>query len=111
MRDRRSGRWRIQVLLAIAALGCCARIAAAQVVEVGAGLSRGCTGDSTGFCSDDTGQMMSLYGGLACHRLQISGGVRLHNFSGENLSSSELYMQAGILFSAARSRSTPARTN
>ena len=38
--------------------------AAAQGFEAGAGIGRGCTGDSSGFCSDETGPMWSLHAGL-----------------------------------------------
>lgn len=51
------------VWIALVLCGIC-RTAAAQEFEVGAGLSRGCTGDSSGFCSDQTGLMWSVHGGV-----------------------------------------------
>ena len=48
----------------VVALGSLARPAAAQVFELGGGLSRGCIGDSSGFCGDDTGAMWALHGGV-----------------------------------------------
>ena len=38
--------------------------AAAQGFELGGSISHGCTGDSSGFCGDDTGVMPAIYGGL-----------------------------------------------
>jgi len=35
--------------------------AAAQVVEIGAGIGRGCIGDSSGFCGDETGPMWAIH--------------------------------------------------
>ena len=37
---------------------------AAQGVELGGSISHGCTGDSSGFCSSDTGVMPAVYGAL-----------------------------------------------
>ena len=42
----------------------CHSEAAAQGFEAGAGIGRGCTGDSSGFCSDETGPMWSLHAGF-----------------------------------------------
>ena len=53
---------RKHVWIAIALCGIC-RTAAAQGFEVGAGIGRGCTGDSSGFCSGQTGPMWALHGG------------------------------------------------
>ena len=53
---------RRHVWIALALCGIC-RIAAAQGFEVGAGISRGCTGDSSGFCSNETGPMWAVRGG------------------------------------------------
>jgi hypothetical protein len=38
--------------------------AAAQGFEAGGGIGRGCTGDSSGFCSDETGRMWSVHAGF-----------------------------------------------
>ena len=38
--------------------------AAGQALEVGGGIARGCTGDSSGFCSDETGPMWSVHAGF-----------------------------------------------
>jgi hypothetical protein len=52
--------------------------AAAQAVELGGGVSHGCTGDSSGFCGSDTGPMPAVHGGLwVSPRVQIV--VRLAN--------------------------------
>jgi hypothetical protein len=48
--------------IALVLWGIC-RTAAAQGFEVGAGISRGCTGDSSGFCSGQTGPMWAVHGG------------------------------------------------
>ena len=48
--------------IALALCGIC-RTAAAQGFEVGGGIGRGCTGDSSGFCSGQTGPMWALHGG------------------------------------------------
>ena len=53
---------RNHVWMALALCGIC-RTAAAQGFEVGAGIGRGCTGDSSGFCSDQTGPMWAVHGG------------------------------------------------
>jgi hypothetical protein len=37
---------------------------AAQGFELGGSISHGCTGDSSGFCGDDTGVMPAIYGAL-----------------------------------------------
>jgi hypothetical protein len=42
--------------------------------------------------------LMAGLSGRAARRLQVSGGVRLHNFAGESLSTSELFLAAGVLF-------------
>jgi hypothetical protein len=42
----------------------CQSEAAAQGFEAGAGIGRGCTGDSSGFCSDETGPMWSVHAGF-----------------------------------------------
>jgi hypothetical protein len=42
----------------------CHSEAVAQGFEAGAGIGRGCTGDSSGFCSDETGPMWSLHAGV-----------------------------------------------
>jgi hypothetical protein len=42
----------------------CHSEAAAQGFEAGAGIGRGCTGDSSGFCGDQTGPMWSLHAGF-----------------------------------------------
>jgi hypothetical protein len=50
--------------------------AAAQVVEVGAGIGRGCTGDSSGFCGDHTSAMWAVHGSIwLTERLEL--GARL----------------------------------
>jgi len=64
MSDSSSLARRLPILLTLVALGALARPAAAQVFEIGAGVSRACTGDSSGFCSDETGAMWALHGGL-----------------------------------------------
>jgi hypothetical protein len=64
MRDARFWGGGIRMLLAVVTIASLARPAAAQVVELGGGVSRGCTGDSSGFCSDETGPMWSMHGGL-----------------------------------------------
>jgi hypothetical protein len=38
--------------------------AAGQGFEAGGGIARGCTGDSSGFCSDETGPMWSVHAGF-----------------------------------------------
>jgi hypothetical protein len=53
--------WSIRVLLILVAFPVGA---AAQVVEVGGGVSRGCTGDSSGFCGDDSGAMWAVHGSV-----------------------------------------------
>ena len=50
------------VWIALVLWGIC-RTGAAQGFEVGAGISRGCTGDSSGFCSSQTGPMWAVHGG------------------------------------------------
>ena len=50
------------VWIALVLWGIC-RTGAAQGFEVGAGISRGCTGDSSGFCSSQTGPMWAMHGG------------------------------------------------
>jgi hypothetical protein len=63
----------LSALLALVMLGSVARPGAAQGFEVGAGLSRGCVGDSSGFCGDDMGALWALGGGLwATSRWQIN---------------------------------------
>ena len=42
--------------------------------------------------------MIAGLSGRAGHRLQMTGGVRLHNFAGESLSTSEVFLAAGVLF-------------
>ena len=42
--------------------------------------------------------MVAGLSGRAGHRVQMTGGVRLHNFAGENLSTSEVFLAAGVLF-------------
>ena len=64
MRDARFLTGGLRMLLAVGMLGSLARPAAAQVFELGGGVSRGCTGDSSGFCSDQTGPMWALHGGI-----------------------------------------------
>ena len=54
---------RKHVWIALVLCGIC-RTAAAQEFEVGAGIGRGCTGDSSGFCSDETGPMWAVHGGF-----------------------------------------------
>ena len=48
--------------IALVLWGIC-RTGAAQGFEVGAGIARGCTGDSSGFCSGQTGPMWAVHGG------------------------------------------------
>jgi hypothetical protein len=50
------------VWIALALSGIC-RTAAAQGFELGLGVGRGCTGDSSGFCSGQTGTMWAVHGG------------------------------------------------
>ena len=49
-----------QVLLAVTVL-IGSTPAAAQVFEVGAGIGRGCIGDSSGFCGNETGPMLATH--------------------------------------------------
>ena len=42
--------------------------------------------------------MIAGLSGRVGHRLQMTGGVRLHNFAGESLSTSEVFLAAGVLF-------------
>ena len=63
----------LKKLLTVAILVCLSRSASAQVFELGAGLSRGCIGDSSGFCGDEAGAMWALHGSLwVSPRWQIS---------------------------------------
>lgn len=64
MRQRYSVASRFGILLAAAIVGSCPRLVAAQIFELGGGVGRGCTGDSSGFCSNEHGAMGALYGGL-----------------------------------------------
>lgn len=48
--------------IALVLWGIC-RTGSAQGLEVGAGIGRGCTGDSSGFCSGQTGPMWAVHGG------------------------------------------------
>jgi hypothetical protein len=49
------------MLFFVTALGLICSNASAQVVELGGGLSRGCPGDSSGFCGDDRGAMWAVH--------------------------------------------------
>jgi hypothetical protein len=63
----------LKPLLTVAILVCLSRAATAQVFELGAGLSRGCIGDSSGFCGDEAGAMWAVHGSLwVSARWQIS---------------------------------------
>ena len=42
--------------------------------------------------------MVAGLSGRIGHRVRMTGGVRLHNFAGENLSTSELFLGAGVFF-------------
>ena len=42
--------------------------------------------------------MIAGLSGRVGHRLQMTGGVRLHNFAGESLSTSEVFLAAGVMF-------------
>ena len=42
--------------------------------------------------------MIAGLSGRVGHRVQMTGGVRLHNFAGESLSTSEVFLAAGVLF-------------
>ena len=42
--------------------------------------------------------MIAGLSGRAGRRVQMTGGVRLHNFAGESLSTSEVFLAAGVLF-------------
>jgi hypothetical protein len=65
--------WIIRALLVLVAFPVCA---AAQVLEAGGGIGRGCTGDSSGFCGDDSGAMWAVHGSVWLDdRVEI--GVRL----------------------------------
>jgi hypothetical protein len=52
------------MLVVVTVLTVSAAPAAAQVVEVGAGLGRGCVGDSSGFCGSEAGPMWAGHGSL-----------------------------------------------
>ncbi len=74
--------WSIRVLLMLVAFPVSA---AAQVLEVGGGVSRGCTGDSSGFCGDDSGAMWAVHGSVWLDdRVEI--GVRLATLPGRDYS-------------------------
>ena len=76
MVDRPSVVFALKALLTVAIPVGLSGSATAQVVELGAGLSRGCVGDSSGFCGDEAGAMWALHGSLwVSPRWQIS--VRL----------------------------------
>ena len=63
----------LKTLLTVAILVSLSRSSTAQVFELGAGLSRGCIGDSSGFCGDEAGAMWALHGSLwVSPRWQIS---------------------------------------
>jgi hypothetical protein len=65
MRDRISGMSGLRTLLATAAiLGSLPQLVRAQVFELGGGVGRGCTGDSSGVCGDEHGLMGALYAGV-----------------------------------------------
>ena len=51
-------------------------VAAAQGFELGGSVSHGCTGDSSGFCSGDTGAMPAIYGALWCQAGKVQVGLR-----------------------------------
>jgi len=57
-------------------------------------------GSPAGRTADHTGNMTWIAGvsGPATTRLRISGGVRLHNFAGENNSTTEAFLTAGVRF-------------
>ena len=42
--------------------------------------------------------MIAGLSGRVGRRVQMTGGVRLHNFAGESLSTSEVFLAAGVLF-------------
>jgi hypothetical protein len=42
--------------------------------------------------------MIAGLSGRVGHRLRMTGGVRLHNFAGESLSTSEVFLAAGVRF-------------
>jgi hypothetical protein len=64
-------------LLALGALlALFAGTAQAQVLEIGAGIGRGCVGDSSGFCGDEAGPMWSASVGLMLDD-RVELGVRL----------------------------------
>ena len=61
-----------------------AKLAAAQSLEVGAGIARGCIGDSSGFCGDQMGAMPAVHASLWLDdRLEI--GLRLARLALPNL--------------------------
>jgi hypothetical protein len=67
----------MRLLLAIAAvMAAPAAAATAQILEIGAGLGRGCVGDSSGFCGDEAGLMWAATAGIRLDdRIELS--VRL----------------------------------
>ena len=63
----------LTILLSIVLFGWLARPALAQAAEVGGGVGYGCTGDSSGFCGDNTGPMWALEAGFwVSRRVQIA---------------------------------------
>jgi hypothetical protein len=57
-------------------------------------------GSATGDWASHVDNLTMIAGlsGRVGHRLQMTGGVRLHNFAGESLSTSEVFLAAGVLF-------------
>ena len=76
MRHSRSLIVTLTMLLSIVLFGWLTRPALAQAAEVGGGVGYGCTGDSSGFCGDNTGLMWALEGGFwVSRRVQIAARV------------------------------------